>query len=98
MLEYEAGNFAFNKIISHKEEDGVPTLYLVDFVDFAPEEVTVEAFQDSLAMLHTYHRNQCVQDALKDPVIPPLSRLSLPRAVIAVVLLCRMSSRNCATL
>ena len=70
MDAFGPGDFAFNKIISHKEEDGV-TLYLVDFVDFAPEEVTVEAFEDCLSQLHRYHRLARMEDALADPVSAP---------------------------
>lgn len=70
MDAYGPGDFAFNKIVSYVEEEG-GTKYLVDFVHYEPEFVTVEAFEDCLSQLHRYHRLARMEDALADPVSAP---------------------------
>ena len=73
MHEFDAGEFAFNKILSHLQEDGEPAKYFVDFEDFEPEYVEVDAFEGCLGVLHAYHRQARVKANLKDPVSLPLS-------------------------
>jgi len=67
MHEFDAGEFAFNKILSHLQEDGQPAEYLVDFEDYEPEFVEADAFEGCLGVLHAYHRQARVKANLDDP-------------------------------
>ena len=71
MQEFDAGEFAFNKILSHLQEDGQPAEYLVDFEDYEPEFVEADAFEGCLGVLHAYHRQARVKANLDDPVSQP---------------------------
>ena len=73
MQEFDAGEFVFNKILSHVQEDGEPAEYLVDFEDFAPCVVEADAFEGCLGVLHAYHRQARIKANLDDPVSLPLS-------------------------
>ena len=44
---------------------------MTDFVNYEPEFVTAEAFEDCLSVLHRFHRLARMEDALADPVSAP---------------------------